>query len=144
VASASGATCFSRCFIRIIFIHVVSARNGNLEVPVYFLKAKQGQGHRQKNGENILINRKVKQSHCTPWRWLGERKYSSYSFLTSDSKWGLWSESRPRCAFAPGKGAPKPIVQEAGWASEPVWTQTRGKILCLCHGCNPNRRSSSP
>jgi hypothetical protein len=28
---------------------------------------------------------------------------------------------RPR--FAPGKGPPVPIVQEAGWASEPVWTQ---------------------
>jgi hypothetical protein len=24
---------------------------------------------------------------------------------------------------APGKGPPVPIVQEAGWAPEPVWTQ---------------------
>jgi hypothetical protein len=29
--------------------------------------------------------------------------------------------SRPR--FAPGKVPPVPIVQEAGWSSEPVWTQ---------------------
>jgi hypothetical protein len=28
---------------------------------------------------------------------------------------------RPR--FTPGKGPPIPIVQEAGWAPEPVWTQ---------------------
>jgi len=25
--------------------------------------------------------------------------------------------------FAPGKGPTVPIVQEAGWAPEPVWTQ---------------------
>jgi hypothetical protein len=24
---------------------------------------------------------------------------------------------------APGKGLPVPIVQEAGWASEPIWPQ---------------------
>jgi hypothetical protein len=29
----------------------------------------------------------------------------------------------PRPRFAPGKGPPVPIVQEAGWAWEPVWTQ---------------------
>jgi hypothetical protein len=29
--------------------------------------------------------------------------------------------TRPR--FAPGKGSPVPIAQEAGWASEQVWTQ---------------------
>jgi hypothetical protein len=32
--------------------------------------------------------------------------------------------------YPPGKGPPVPIGQEAGWASEPVWTQeVRGKIL---------------
>jgi hypothetical protein len=29
----------------------------------------------------------------------------------------------PRPRFAPERGPPVPIVQEAGWASEPVWTQ---------------------
>jgi hypothetical protein len=40
------------------------------------------------------------------------------------------THSRPRHymgvsgqCHAPGKGPPVPIVQEAGWASEPVWTQ---------------------
>jgi hypothetical protein len=28
----------------------------------------------------------------------------------------------PRPRFAPGKGHPVPIVQEAGLAPEPVWT----------------------
>jgi hypothetical protein len=33
------------------------------------------------------------------------------------------SASRPGRSSAPGKGPPLPIVQEAGWAPEPVWTQ---------------------
>jgi hypothetical protein len=30
----------------------------------------------------------------------------------------------PRLRFSPGKGPPVPIVQEAGWAPELVWTQS--------------------
>jgi hypothetical protein len=52
-----------------------------------------------------------------------ERRYSSYSFLTSALDGGEWSASRPGRAIPPGKGPPIPIVQEAGWALEPVWTQ---------------------
>jgi hypothetical protein len=29
----------------------------------------------------------------------------------------------PAALYPPRKGPPVPIVQEAGWASEPVWTQ---------------------
>jgi hypothetical protein len=47
----------------------------------------------------------------------GERRYSSYSFSTSALDRGEWS------ALPPGKVPPVPIVQEAGWAPEPVWTQ---------------------
>jgi hypothetical protein len=36
---------------------------------------------------------------------------------------GEWSPSRPGRALPPGKEPPVPIVQEAGWAPEPVWTQ---------------------
>jgi hypothetical protein len=49
--------------------------------------------------------------------------YSSYSFLTSALDGGKRSASRPGRALPPGKGPPLPIVQEAGWATEPVWTQ---------------------
>jgi hypothetical protein len=49
--------------------------------------------------------------------------YSSYSFSTSALDGGEWSASRPGRALLPGKGPPVPIVQEAGWAPEPVWTQ---------------------
>jgi hypothetical protein len=59
--------------------------------------------------------------HGSAW---GERRYSSYSFLTSALDGGGWSASRPGRALPPGKGPPVPIVgQEAGWAPESVWTQ---------------------
>jgi hypothetical protein len=29
----------------------------------------------------------------------------------------------PAALLPPGKGPPVPMVQEAGWAPEPVWTQ---------------------
>jgi len=50
----------------------------------------------------------------------GERRYSSYSILASALEWSL---SRPSRYLPPRKRPPVPIVQEAGWASEPVWTQ---------------------
>jgi hypothetical protein len=43
-----------------------------------------------------------------------------YSFLTSALERGGWSAQRPG-RFTPGKD-PVPIVQDAGWASGPVWT----------------------
>jgi hypothetical protein len=48
----------------------------------------------------------------------GERMYTSYSFTTSALDGGEWSALLPM-----GKRPPVPIVQEAGWAPEPVWTQ---------------------
>jgi hypothetical protein len=49
--------------------------------------------------------------------------YSSFSFTTSALDGGEWSASRPGRALPPEKGPPVPIVQEAGWAPELVWTQ---------------------
>jgi hypothetical protein len=54
---------------------------------------------------------------------LGDRRYSSYSFLTSELEGGEWSASRPGRALPPGKEPPVPTLHEAGWAPEPVWTQ---------------------
>jgi hypothetical protein len=51
----------------------------------------------------------------------------------------------PRPHFTPAEGYAVPIVQEAGWASEPVWIQRlEEKSLCLCRKSNPDRPSSSP
>jgi hypothetical protein len=58
----------------------------------------------------------------------GERKYSSYSCLTSALDGDEWSASRPGCSLPPRKGPTIPIVQEAGWASELVWTQRLEEI----------------
>jgi hypothetical protein len=54
---------------------------------------------------------------------LGDRRYSSYSFLTSALEGGEWSASGPGRPLPPGKEPPVPTVQEAGWAPQPVWTQ---------------------
>jgi hypothetical protein len=70
---------------------------------------------------------------------LGERMYSS-SFSTLILDGGEWSESHPGHALPLGKGPPVPIVQEAGWVPEPVWTQRlEEKSFCLCRGSNLNR-----
>jgi hypothetical protein len=60
---------------------------------------------------------------ATPWNRRGEKRYSSYSFMTSALDGGEWSASCPGRALPPGKGPPVSIGQEAGWAPEPVWTQ---------------------
>jgi hypothetical protein len=60
--------------------------------------------------------------------------------LDLGTRWGEWSASRPGRALPPGKGLPVPIGQEAGWASEPVWTQRlEGKSFRLRRGSNPDR-----
>jgi hypothetical protein len=43
----------------------------------------------------------------------------------------------PAALLPPEKGPPVPIVQETGWAPEPVWTQARGKILFPRRGSTP-------
>jgi hypothetical protein len=83
---------------------------------------------------------KVKQSHYTPWRRLGERRYSCYSSLTSALDGGEWSASRTGRALHLRKEPPVPIGQEAGWAPESVMTQRlEEKSFYLCRGSNPDR-----
>jgi hypothetical protein len=67
-------------------------------------------------------------------------EYSSYSFMTLALDGGEWSGLHSSRAVLPGKGPPIPIVQEAAWTSEPVWTQRlEGKSFCLCWGSNLDR-----
>jgi hypothetical protein len=73
----------------------------------------------------IIFCKNQKQSspatrHGGAW---GEKRYSSYSHLTSALHGGEWSASRPGRALPLGKKPPVPIGQEAGWAPEPVWMQ---------------------
>jgi hypothetical protein len=78
--------------------------------------------------------KKLKLSHYTTRRRLGERRYSSYSLSTSALDGCEWSASRPDRDLAPGKAPPVPIVQEAGWAPEPVWTQRLKEIFLILLG----------
>jgi hypothetical protein len=76
----------------------------------------------------------------------GERRYSFYSFSTLALDGGEWSASRLGRALPPGKELPMLIVQEAGWAPEPVWTQRlEEKKLFVSAGDRTSIvRSSSP
>jgi hypothetical protein len=53
---------------------------------------------------------------------LGREEVKLLLILYLDTRWGEWSASRPARSLVPGKGSPEPIVQEAGWAPEAVWT----------------------
>jgi hypothetical protein len=69
-----------------------------------------------------------------------EKRYSSYSFLTSALDGGEWSALCPDCPLAPRTGHALPIVQEAGWTPEPIWTQRlEEKSFHGCRGSNPDR-----
>jgi hypothetical protein len=95
-----------------------------------------------KSRETTVILKKLKLSHYTPQAFWGEKRYNSYSFSTSALD-GEWLASRPGRTFAPGEGSTVPIVQEAGWAPEPVWTQRlEKKILSPLPRIEP--RSPSP
>jgi hypothetical protein len=75
--------------------------------------------------------------HESAW---GQSKCSFHSFSTSALDEGEWSASHPDLALPPGKGPPVPVVQEAGWAPEPIWTQRlEEKSFSLCRGSNFDR-----
>jgi hypothetical protein len=60
-------------------------------------------------------------------------------------KWWWVVSVTPRRALAPEKGPPVPIVQDAGWAPELVWTQTlEEKSFRLCRGSNLDRSVVQP
>jgi hypothetical protein len=68
----------------------------------------------------MICTNKVNHSHYRPDWPRGWIDVQLYPFLTSALEGGGWSAPRPG-RFTPGKD-PAPIVQEAGWASGPVWT----------------------
>jgi hypothetical protein len=145
-----------------VFVGVISALSGNLEVPAYSLIAKHGYTVRkiEKNitgytdnfryeiqeeefrALGILKKNSPSTRHGGAW-W--ERRYSSYSFTTSALDGGEWSALRPGRALTPGERTPVPIVQEAGWVPEPVWTQRLEEKSSAPSGDRtPIARSSSP
>jgi hypothetical protein len=69
----------------------------------------------------------------------GERRYSSYSFLTSALDGGEWSASRPGRALPRGKTPGTHCT--GGWVGlgAGLDTEDRGKSLWPCRGSNPDR-----
>jgi hypothetical protein len=75
----------------------------------------------------------------------GERRYSSYSFTTSALDGVSGQHHAPAALYPRGKDPPVPIVQEAGWAPEPVWTQRiEEKSSAAAGDQTPIARSFSP
>jgi hypothetical protein len=85
-----------------------------------------------------MIVKKVSRYHHAGNKWV--RIYSSYSFLTL-ALVGVSGQRHALAVLYPrGKDPPVPIVQEAGWAPEPVWTQRlEEKSFRLCRESNPYR-----
>jgi hypothetical protein len=92
---------------------------------------------------NVCPNDKVLKSKAVPlyaWKALGGEKIQLLLILDLGTRLGEMSASRSGRTLAPGKGPPVPIVQEAGWAPEPVWTQRlEKKSFRLCRGSNLDR-----
>jgi hypothetical protein len=52
---------------------------------------------------------------------------------------GVSDQCHARLSFTPGERTSLSIVQEAGWAPEPVWKQRlEEESFCICRGSNPN------
>jgi hypothetical protein len=84
---------------------------------------------------------KLKLSQYTPWRRLGgEEVIYLPLILYLGTRWGWLVRVVPRSRPTPRERTPVPIVQEAGWATELVWTQRlEEKSFCLCPGSNLDR-----
>jgi hypothetical protein len=84
---------------------------------------------------------KVKQSHNTPWRNRGERRHSSYWFMTSalDLGGGGCHQSCPGHTFYPWEKEPPSTQWTGGWVGPRagVETEARGKILLPLPGIKP-------
>jgi hypothetical protein len=98
--------------------------------------------HQRSTPSNKL---KLKLSHYTPWRRLGERRYSSYSFSTSALDGSEWSASRIGRALAPVKGPPRTHCT-GGWVGPRAGLdkEALGKILCPCRRSNLDRPVVQP
>jgi hypothetical protein len=84
---------------------------------------------------------KKKLSRYMPW---GERRYSSYSYLTSALDGGERSASRPSRALPPGETTPS-THWIGGWVGPRAGLDAgaRRKILCPCRGSNADRPACS-
>jgi hypothetical protein len=144
--------CVTTAFLRTLFnsfVLSVQARAANSVVKIKQVNTKQPE-LKNVNSWNGVIQTYIYiyiYKICPATRQGGawvERRYSSYSFLTSALERGAWSASRPGRAFTPGERAPGTRCTW-GWVGPRVGlaAETREKTLCLCRVSNPGRPGSS-
>jgi hypothetical protein len=87
----------------------------------------------------IILHKKVKLSRYTPWRRMGVRRYSSYSYLTSALDGVSGQHHAPAALYPRGKNPGTHCT--GGWVGPRAGldAETRRKILCLCPGSTPGR-----
>jgi hypothetical protein len=89
----------------------------------------------------VVLRTQYNQVDTAKWRAKKAKTKAVPLHATKALDGGEWSASRPGRALTPGKGSPVPIVQEAGWAPEPTWTQRlKEKFFRLCRGPNLGRQ----
>jgi hypothetical protein len=82
----------------------------------------------------MLIKRCPATRHGGTW---GERRYSSYSYLTSATRWGWVVSVTPRPRFTPGERSPG-THWIGGWVDPRAALDVgaKRKVLCPCRGSN--------
>jgi hypothetical protein len=92
----------------------------------------------------IIYGKKVKSKavplHAMEAHWGGGRWYSSFSYLTSATRWRWVVSVTPRPRFTPGERTPG-THWIGGWVGFRAGLDAgaRRKILCPCRGSNPDR-----
>jgi hypothetical protein len=74
-----------------------------------------------------------------PWRYMGDRRYSSYSYLTSALDGGVSGQRHaPAALYPPGERTPG-THWTGGWVGPRAGLDTgaRRKILCACRNRTP-------
>jgi hypothetical protein len=90
----------------------------------------------------MCIRIKVKQSHNTRMEEKGDRRYSSYSFVTSVLYGGKWSESGPGCALPPGKGPLLVCVYTTLIFKSVQCNLALKELVCISHSKSQNKEQS--
>jgi hypothetical protein len=86
---------------------------------------------------NFTDGKKAKAVPLHTTKDFGGRKLYLLLILDFGTRWGEWSASLYGRGLAAGKGPLIPIVQEAGWTPDPVWTQKlEEKFFRICRGSN--------
>ena len=98
----------------------------------------KGQGQRRRHSWQFdVVKHKVLPTTCQ-WRHRGGVQIQLYSFFNLDARLVCVVNATPRPIYPRQKRTPVPIVQEAGWVSEPIWKGFDGQKVSF-----PNRGANT-